>query len=547
MQPAFSLPPSGCNPSVSGMILRAREAAAVSESLELAELAFAAAKGASSLDIAVASHAVCFYRYRSGMLQSVVDFSTDCIVALSAVDLVEHLTEALRWSALCACEVGDFGRAIELTTEAYRLADARDDLRGRVLCGNILGGIFERSGDPWQGERLMRNSVEMARELDETYPLVTALNNLAAVMIGQFYMTRDSSPESGEARRVLEASLPLVREVVSLAPALGDPFIITLTRGNLGEVLAHLGELDEAMPLLAAVRDEADRAGFVAVSARVRCSIGEALVSRGEFRAATDLLSGLRHSEAITKNTSVQLRLHYALYCAHRALSETEAALVELETFRAIENRRSYNQLRARSELLVTRFEADESQRRGLEHAYEVARSHASRAATLEQMANEDALTGLANRRALDARLAATLDQARAASTKVAVIMIDVDRFKRVNDLYGHAMGDRVLKEVASLLSRTLRSVDFLARTGGEEFLAVLPGADAEEALSVSDRLCSVVLNHSWARFVEGLTVTLSVGVACTPPYDAQPLVECADTAMYQAKQGGRNRVMLAQ
>ncbi len=157
-----------------------------------------------------------------------------------------------------------------------------------------------------------------------------------------------------------------------------------------------------------------------------------------------------------------------------------------------------------------------------------------------------DGLTGLYNRRHLDAALAAEFSRVQRYGPPLAVLMQDVDHFKRFNDEHGHDMGDRVLRAVAAALKQALRGQDIACRYGGEEFLAILPSTDCDGAMVVAERVRSAVE----AMEVDGLKVTVSIGVAGIPELavpSAEALVEAADAALYQAKKAGRNRVLLAQ
>ena len=164
-----------------------------------------------------------------------------------------------------------------------------------------------------------------------------------------------------------------------------------------------------------------------------------------------------------------------------------------------------------------------------------------------------DPLTGLHNRRYGIAQLSAICDRARKASSAFAVMVVDLDRFKSVNDRWGHAAGDDVLVEVAARLARNLRGGDLLARIGGEEFLIALPDTTLAEAGAVAERLCQVVEETAVTlRGGGSLRVTVSIGLAIstegeTPlPVDAvSDIVNRADRALLVAKTGGRNRTVV--
>ncbi len=161
----------------------------------------------------------------------------------------------------------------------------------------------------------------------------------------------------------------------------------------------------------------------------------------------------------------------------------------------------------------------------------------------LEDIANRDGLTGLANRRRQDAYLRAVWFQCQERQRPLSVLIVDVDHFKRYNDLHGHPAGDALLQGLAELLAASLRrSEDLVARYGGEEFLLVLPGAPAELAFEFAQGLCETVRSSA-------LGITVSIGVATLVPSDAtrlSELIERADQALYRAKGSGRDRAVAA-
>ncbi len=166
---------------------------------------------------------------------------------------------------------------------------------------------------------------------------------------------------------------------------------------------------------------------------------------------------------------------------------------------------------------------------------------------TLQHLATTDALTGLANRRAFMARLESELEQVAQGGAPGMVIMLDLDHFKRVNDTYGHAAGDKVLVHLAQMLGgKALRQGDLAGRLGGEEFAVLLPRTRADEAAAIAERL-RLALEDSRIDSGEGrvITITLSAGIAALADTSEESLAR-ADAALYQAKTSGRNRVVVA-
>jgi diguanylate cyclase (GGDEF)-like protein len=175
-----------------------------------------------------------------------------------------------------------------------------------------------------------------------------------------------------------------------------------------------------------------------------------------------------------------------------------------------------------------------------------VALANARRYEQVRAEALSDPLTGLANRRALDAAVVRAIGRARRDAALCAVLFIDIDFFKDINDTLGHAVGDAVLQRVGRGLRDRLRRGDLLARYGGEEFVALLPDTDLEAAMRVAEVLRRRVATLEFKSLTGTLPVRVSIGVAQLSDelMGAGSLVAAADSAMYEAKRQGRNRVV---
>ena len=173
----------------------------------------------------------------------------------------------------------------------------------------------------------------------------------------------------------------------------------------------------------------------------------------------------------------------------------------------------------------------------------------ASVAQTIE-MAVTDGLTGLHNRRYLDSHLATLFERARNRRRPLSLMITDIDRFKQINDTYGHDAGDEVLREFATRLRKNVRGIDLACRMGGEEFVVVMPDTDGAIAEKVAERIRAQIADTPFAIGGDGQTipVTVSVGVAAMMPGadTVEAMLKRADIALYEAKNGGRNRVVAA-
>jgi diguanylate cyclase (GGDEF)-like protein len=164
----------------------------------------------------------------------------------------------------------------------------------------------------------------------------------------------------------------------------------------------------------------------------------------------------------------------------------------------------------------------------------------------VKQLAYLDGLTGIFNRRFFELRIVEEIDRARRYNTGLAVLMIDIDQFKRLNDEFGHLLGDEVLRQVSSIFHQQLRKIDVLCRYGGEEFAILLSQTNAVHALGIADKLRKSV--EAWQFPGVPRPVTISAGAANYDEHAStrDELVKAADAGLYAAKQAGRNRVCLA-
>ncbi|CAN7164414.1 diguanylate cyclase [Pseudoduganella sp. LjRoot289] len=195
--------------------------------------------------------------------------------------------------------------------------------------------------------------------------------------------------------------------------------------------------------------------------------------------------------------------------------------------------------LKARDNMVMARQEVQDAEARI--HQLEAKLQHMS------ELVREDQLTGSLNRRGLDDVFERETARADRRGTPLCIAILDLDDFKRLNDTYGHIAGDAALKHLVKIVKDTLRSMDVIARFGGEEFLILLPETTIEAASQTMTRLQRELTRHFFMHDNEKVLITFSAGVALRRPNEDQTeLVKRADKAMYQAKQTGKNRVVVA-
>lgn len=168
----------------------------------------------------------------------------------------------------------------------------------------------------------------------------------------------------------------------------------------------------------------------------------------------------------------------------------------------------------------------------------------------LKRLAEHDELTGVYNRRKLMEELGSRLQEVRRYRTSVALLLLDIDYFKAINDCHGHLVGDRVLCELAKVLSESIREPDLLARFGGEEFAVLMPNTSIEQAETAAERLRLAVSRHHFNVEAKegaiGLTISLGVGICNSDDPEITRVLQRADNALYEAKEQGRNCWKLA-
>lgn len=251
--------------------------------------------------------------------------------------------------------------------------------------------------------------------------------------------------------------------------------------------------------------------------------------------------------EALVENREVAFASLMHAEDNDKAVQRVEGALASAESF-SIEyrlNRRNGHQIwvweRGRAveeegELVLEGIILDITDRKRLEHE-------------LSELATRDTLTGLYNRREMTRLMEEEIQRAQRYRRHLAVLWIDLDHFKAVNDEYGHSVGDEVLIAVCNRLGERIRAQDALGRYGGEEFIMLLPEMDAAGAMETANRLRACVAGEAIAlRQGRELSLTVSIGVAVFPDHGstAELLSDAADRAMYEAKRDGRNQVSLA-
>jgi diguanylate cyclase (GGDEF)-like protein len=471
---------------------------------------------------------------RMGRLHEVLEQAPRALARLQAPGHHERRRELLRHVTLAASELGRFAPALDAAHELTALAQASGDPDDALAASFLLGATLERMGDSWQALRLLGDAVGAYGSDRPSHPLLVATNAVCAICLGLAHRLRDTGDEDERAALLAQARREGERALAMLPQVRGDTYEVAVP-GNLGEVRLMQGDVAGAWPLLDRAMTLARARGLRAHVWRITTSQCDWQLATGHAALARDRARALIAEMGEEGPQQTLIRAHDSAYRACRALGHAGEALDHLERAERLERKRSTAQLRAQSQVLVTRSEAD--------RAHADAALQRRRAAEFAAAAERDALTGLGNRRHLERRACELLPRTLAEGQPLALVLLDLDHFKRVNDEHGHLTGDQVLVLLAQLLRENMRGSDVLARYGGEEFVLLLPGMAMAAAVEVCERLRERVLGHDWPM---KLAISASFGVAATPPHAWPALLQQADEALYRAKAGGRNRVVAA-
>ncbi|QLG88889.1 GGDEF domain-containing protein [Chitinibacter bivalviorum] len=284
---------------------------------------------------------------------------------------------------------------------------------------------------------------------------------------------------------------------------------------NLGKVYVALSEYEQAHEYLTLALEKISSFGSFTLLLRVYSQLSELGRLRGDYKMAWEYR---RQYHELAIQNAQQLAKDKLTNALDRRIRELDTQLMVLQTRQ--ENLMLRQQSNANSELMQT----------------------------LRSASLQDPLTGASNRRHLDQEMPILYQRCAEDGRALSVLMVDLDHFKKVNDTFGHAVGDDVIRSTAMILLQSCRGGDLVARFGGEEFVLLLPGATAATAAEVAERIRMKVAQFDWAQFDPNLQATCSIGVAeLSGESGADILLQNADHALYRAKHLGRNRVEIYQ
>ncbi|WEO76837.1 diguanylate cyclase [Cryobacterium sp. SO2] len=413
--------------------------------------------------------------------------------------------------------VGDRALALEHAVATNDLLDEAESPLMRAAARLTLADALGSAGSFDEARRRYGEALRLVIDDPETGIRYTILNNLAYTE----YLADNQ-----------EAALAAVENLIALS-SLHDRPIGMYARDTIARVYLTAGRLDDAEATLLAAM-EAKPVDFLPDSiAMAQVTLVETYRRQGcldKAQAVVDQCLTLTTEHGLARWATEVTREQAEIFAAR---DDFKAAFEAYRSYHAQSVALSAGENESRGSILEAMFQTAESRRESERY---------------REMAERDPLTGLHNRRFADEHLTTLLTEVREGGTPLAIAMLDVDHFKRINDDLTHDVGDQVLRVLARILSDAVTRVPggIVARLGGEEFLLVIPGVAAELMCVLCEEVRAAVSGHDWSAITDGLHVTASLGVAFAPA-DADTssaLVRAADVRMYVAKRDGRDRVV---
>jgi len=531
--------------SIHDLLAHSRSATESGEHRQGAELAEAALThaDASPHDQGEARELLALHRLRLGDYQSAVQHGLQALEYFTASgDLLAqsrvHCTLALAFTDTALNETA--------------LRHVHGALGAARACGNPTAEFWALSryslvqgamGEDARAIDLGRQAVAVAQTLLDTETSFVAVNNLGDTYL---VMARDAVNRGDDPTQSFTEALALMREAVDLAESRENPFNEALARTNMVGILVGLGEHDEAREQARLGRAIANAHGYRGLEIDIDAQLAELARAAGRFDEATALMELQLADPDVADELKLLVKLHRSLYEMHKAGGRFEQALQHHEKLHAAILRMTVQTAGLQSQMLINTIEIEQA-RHEVEKSQLELRVERLRAEELDDQAHTDPLTRLPNRRALERELPWMIGRAQKRMQPLCAAMIDFDHFKRVNDEYGHATGDRVLTVMATILRAITRDSDLAVRVGGEEFLLVFAETDLNDAMRACGRLLTSVRNYAWDMLAPGLSCTVSAGLARLDDNESiTDWLARADAALYEAKRAGRDRVSTA-
>jgi diguanylate cyclase (GGDEF)-like protein len=504
--------------------------------------------GDAALD-AVTLHTLARCHFYRGDFVTALELMLDALKSYHRAGDAHGVAIATAGVGQCQYRIGAYEDAIVSLTRALGPARELGIVALEINIENTLGTSMLEAGRAEEAEEHLARGAALARGTDNK-PLLTK------VLLNRSLVAKRRGDDAGDRAKACseyEAAHALVAQALDLARSLGNGYDEAYCLGQSGTMLRLLGRVDEARERIQATLALGETLDDAQLSA-------EALLELGRLESARDPASERRCLEqamALAERANARRLLadaSEALSQHHERAGDFASALAQYKHFHAVREQAlaTARQHALRAGQLWLDFEqATRIATRYREQAQSLAEDKealAREAAAFAEASQHDPLTGLLNRRGLDAQIGALVSASEASGTPLAIALIDIDRFKAINDRHSHAVGDVVLKRVGAVIRAHSRTRDLPVRYGGDEFLVVLADVDEAAALPVLRRLKDAIDASAWDDVAAGLDVTLSIGAAARAPQaSVAATIADADRALYAAKARGRDCIVVGE
>jgi diguanylate cyclase (GGDEF)-like protein len=504
------------------------------------------------------------------------DYARQAFKAARVANDTRLMTESLRVLGLGLYQRGEYVVALQAFNAALELNDGLKDQTIEAELVLSIGAAHANLGHFEQAFNCYARALELFRAFNHELGLVRTMHNVGSTFrdIRRYDRAKALLTEALETMRTLQykvgeamcyvnlgltanesghfkEGLPHLERGLALALEHGDVRAECLALINLGWAKIGVGDQSGSVAHLERLQTRASEIKSRQYEGFALAGFGLVCRAQGNFDGALEHLQrALSIAQALELPRGQHMTLQ-ALWQTCEQFRDFEGAYAHYKAYHQIEREMLSDQaqqhvhtIAANLETHLAKREATQARQRSseLEEAYSQLRRQA---AQLEQYARQDALTGLSNRRHLDESVKMLFDNAKYYGSALCIIAADIDDFKIINDTFGHAIGDEVLRTIAAILREQARAGDLIARFGGEEFIMALPGLKTPDAHSVAERARTAVQNFDWTRINPNLRVTISLGVSGDLEVpNAERLISSADAQLYKAKRAGKNQVM---
>lgn len=452
---------------------------------------------------------------------------------------------ALQQEGQIHLDIGQFADAIDTFR---RVADAAlvagdNSIRARTFTG--LGIACARMQDYAQAREYYQEALDLQRPLHDDGALANTMNCIGMLEIR---IIEAGQARGADAQALVSRAVAVFEEALPMAQNVGRARLVSQIIGNIGR--AYNFSHDYARAIEFGMRSIVMTRELDAPSdeCETQANLAESYVGLNALDRAHEACAASLALATQLASVADEKRAHNIFADICEARGDPAAAYQHLKRARELDrvNDRAQALERLRRFALAEKMRAAEAETLGWrQRASDLGHSNtllSARANELDRIAHADPLTGASNRRHMDNWLASA--HLRACTT-LAVALCDVDHFKAINDNFGHAVGDVVLREIVARIQSHCRDTDLVVRYGGEEFLLFFPETTTDAVCRICERIRENIATTPWQCTAAGLAVTASFGIASqAAPLDVATLIARADQALYAAKHAGRNRVL---